>query len=90
VRALHALGYAFMLAGRACEAEPLLRQALDLRAKSRPAGDYRVAQSQVALEDCLERLGRTAETRPLYQSAVDSCGGMPVPVWLRWVWPSNC
>jgi len=61
---LFALARAELAARRFAEAEPLLREALSLRAIE-PAGDPRVLEVKVALVDALEGQGRAAETRPL-------------------------
>ena len=65
VSALHHLGKLLALAGRAAEAEPLLREAL-AGWQTRYGSDYRRAKNTaLALGQCLIALGQTAEARPL-------------------------
>ncbi|HJT96915.1 MAG TPA: serine/threonine-protein kinase [Rhodanobacteraceae bacterium] len=67
---LLALGNAMLAAGRADQAEPLLREALAVRSPPCPAGDPRVLEVEVPLERALLQLGRVEEARAL-QRRVD-------------------
>jgi serine/threonine-protein kinase len=69
VRSEHVLGYVFTLEGHARQGEPLLRDALAVRSKVHKPTDYRVAQSEAELGECLARQGRLAEARELLQAA---------------------
>jgi serine/threonine-protein kinase len=63
--ALIGLGRHLTARGKAAEAEPFLRRALNTRAARLGAGDPRTAEAQVRLAACLAALGRTAEARDL-------------------------
>jgi serine/threonine-protein kinase len=62
---LFALARAELAERRATEAEPLLREALSLRAPLVPASDPRVLEIDVALVAALEGQGKAAEARAL-------------------------
>jgi tetratricopeptide (TPR) repeat protein len=66
--ALEALGHVRTAAGRARDAEPLLREAL-ARRKTEPQAVYPLAMAEETLAECLERQNRMDEAQPLYQAA---------------------
>jgi hypothetical protein len=65
---LRALGTALLNAGRPAEAEPYLRESLDILRKTRAPGYFQTARVEVLLGSCLTRLGglgRADEARRL-------------------------
>lgn len=69
-RAMAALGYVRMLAGKPRDGEPLLREAL--AAMQRSQFPMSVAMTELDLADCLARQGKIEEARGLYTQARDS------------------
>jgi tetratricopeptide (TPR) repeat protein len=63
--ALHVLGNAYAAAGRHAEAEPVLRQAVELAAGAWGPRDPRTREATTALARCLRDLGRAAEAAKL-------------------------
>jgi serine/threonine-protein kinase len=64
---LFALARAQLAQDRAAEAEPLLREALEVRGPPRAADDPRVLEVEVALANALTRLGKADEARTIQQ-----------------------
>ncbi len=62
---LTGLGRAVLAQGRPEEAEPLLREALEIHVQALPEGHWRRAETQNALGACLSALGRFDEAEPL-------------------------
>jgi hypothetical protein len=71
------LGGVLTGAGKATEAEPLLREGLQLRRKSLPERHPDVARAQSLLGACLTALGRYAEAEPLLLQACESLAAGP-------------
>jgi eukaryotic-like serine/threonine-protein kinase len=70
--ALHSLGYALTLAGRAREGEPLLREALQVGSRFLSPSGPSMGICDFELGECLYRQGRRAESRGYYQIARDN------------------
>jgi serine/threonine-protein kinase len=66
---LHALGELALARDAPAEAEVLLRQGLRIRLLRFGGEDLRTAETQTALGDCLSRLGRGGDARPLLAAA---------------------
>jgi serine/threonine-protein kinase len=62
---LRTMGIVLLDAHRPSEAEPYLRQSLDLLHRTRPPGYFETARIEVLLGACLTELGRYAEAEPL-------------------------
>ncbi len=65
---LYNLG-ALLTVGDAADAEPLLRECLDIRTRRLPAGDIRTATTEQGLGGCLVALHRYSEAEPLLVEA---------------------
>jgi len=75
-------GEALRLAGRAADAEPVLRRALVLAGDSK---EHAAAAAQ-SLANTLIQLGRSADAWPFYQQAVDAAGGAAERTGLHLAW----
>jgi tetratricopeptide (TPR) repeat protein len=71
------LGRTLSLMGRAEEAEPLLRRALDIRRRLHMRDSLWIGEAQVALGSCLERLGQHAEAEQLLVAGLPSAMQIP-------------
>jgi eukaryotic-like serine/threonine-protein kinase len=69
-RPLVALGDLLLAQGRAREAEPLYREARDLRRSLLPASHWYIAEADIALGHCLAVLQQYDEAEPLLRSGV--------------------
>jgi serine/threonine-protein kinase len=70
--ALHSLGYVLTLAGRPREGEPLLREATNRGAAFLSKTGPSMGIASLEFGECLERLGRPGEARPLYLAAYNN------------------
>src|SRR5262249_26255662 len=61
---LTGLGSVLTKKGRANEAEPLLREGLEIRKKVLAQGDWRIALTESVLGSCSARLGRHDQAEP--------------------------
>jgi len=64
-RAYTVLGQVVTARGRPQEGEAMLRQALAVRRRGCPAGDWRIGETASALGEALMRQGRQSEATPL-------------------------
>ena len=62
---LRTMGIVLLDGGKAAEAEPYLRRALDLLRRTQPAGSFQTARTEVLLGDALTSLGRYPEAEQL-------------------------
>jgi eukaryotic-like serine/threonine-protein kinase len=79
VRAATALGLVLTRAGRASQAEPLLREVLATLEATRPRQSYVVAMALGALGECLTAERRYAEAEPLLIESRDTLQSIQVP-----------
>jgi hypothetical protein len=77
---LAGLGSVLAKNGKAGEAEPLLRECLEIRQKSLPPGDWLTAEAQSLLGGCLSEQARYAEAEALLVAgclALEKAPGVP-------------
>ena len=67
---LNNLGWLLWKEGKTNEAEPLYREALDIRRKALPAGHHSTGESVINLALLLESQGKLAEAEPLYREGL--------------------
>jgi tetratricopeptide (TPR) repeat protein len=77
--ALIRLASVLRLQGRDAEAEPLLRESLQIRQQVLPADDYRIAQAKSMLGATLSGAGKLAEAEPLLLAAYEGLSAHPPP-----------
>jgi serine/threonine protein kinase/Tfp pilus assembly protein PilF len=75
--ALLGLGEVLLARRKAAEAEPFLRQALDLRLATLPPHHWQLAEARGALGACLTELGRYSEAEPLLVASLADLRGRP-------------
>src|SRR5262249_36859117 len=68
---LSGLGLALTRADRPREAEPLLKEALEIRRRTLPAGDRRISLTESALGECLAAERRFVEAEPLLTGSAE-------------------
>jgi tetratricopeptide (TPR) repeat protein len=67
---LSGLGRILMLQKRYVDAEPLLRESLEIRLRRLTPDDERLLKTQATLGECLVAQGRDAEAEPLLAEAI--------------------